>query len=40
MKVLLVIFLIVASLMAISVLTYVITDMVRTYRESRGGDER
>lgn len=40
MKVLLVIFLIVASLMAISVLTYVITDMVKTYRENRGGDER
>lgn len=40
MKVLLVIFLIVASLMAISVLTYVITDMVRSYRESHGGNER
>lgn len=40
MKVLLVIFLIVASLMAISVLTYVITDMVRSYRESHGENER
>lgn len=40
MKVLLVIFLVVASLMALSVLAYVITDMVRTYRESRGGNER
>lgn len=40
MKVLLVIFLIVASLMAISVLTYVITDMVRSYRESHGVEGR